>query len=161
MTHVPIGTMKELSYKEIKGLLKQYRNKYDTKLDRKQSNLCDELVNKITDLDDLTIKIQNLLNELLPATPIIAAGDLDIVQMGHFKIKLKRADPDIPIAHDNTTIAFSRNLSDQKQRELYQFTELFYHLAHRVADITQYLPGLKSFDCREVKIVCNQLIKHS
>jgi hypothetical protein len=153
--------MQGLDFNPLKGLLNQYIDTYKGKLTTEERDLCNELGNLISDLENHTQNIINLIHELLPEPAIIASGDSDIIDFMGFRLSIKRANPAIPIAHDNTTIAFERKGSNETQKKLYGETELFYHRTYRIHEITKLLPGLEKFKCKSVLIVCNELLKHA
>jgi hypothetical protein len=47
-----------------------------------------------------------------------------------------------------------------EEQELRLDTELFYYVAHRFCTCLALLPELRSFQCKEVAIIRNQLLEH-
>ncbi len=161
--------MDYVDYSELKELYKKYRNKFSDQFSPLQKDLSDELSSKLNDLNDISDEIVDLLPDLFPKNRIVPSiNGTDIVTIGPFSLTLKRANPNVPIKLDNTTVGYSRNegsmfsteVSRKKERKLERLSFEFYRTADRISHITEKLPALKSFQCKTFRIIRNKLIEH-
>lgn len=159
--------MERIDFSEVKKLFKEYKNKFLPTFSNIQKDLVDEMDNCIQDLCDVSDEIVNTINILFAGEALIPNESDEIELMG-FKIKLKRADPNVPIKLDNATRAFSRSLSisssseetKKSERKLMRATFEFYRIAHRISHITESLPSLDGFKAKDIRIIRNHLIEH-
>ena len=158
--------MKDFDYSEVKSLLAKYGTKFSGGFSSQQEDFFEELTNKLNDLDTISKEIVSLVSNLSKNEKLIPNQDDEIEIMG-FKIKLQRADPNVPIQLDNTSKAYLRGekrlISKEdkiKEEKLERLTSEFYTTAHRVVHIVGGLPDLKSFKATSIRIVRNQLIEH-
>lgn len=157
--------MNHLDYSQVKELVEKYLIKYSDIFSIKEKDLCGEFKNCLNSLNAISIEIIDILNELFSETTLVPNENDEIEFMG-FKLKLKRADPNIPIKLGNATIAYSKGqdplITSKKDKEnkLERLALEFYRTAHRIIDITEKLPKLESFKARDIRIIRNQLIDH-
>ena len=158
--------MNNIDYFEVKRLLKIYKSNFCASFTTTQSDLVDEYINKIDDLDEINKEIVDLVNNL---TKDLSLDEDEIATLGPFKIKLQRADPNIPIGLDNATRAYPRGnnpnlFSTQEirnmERKLERLAAEFYKVAFRLIYIARKLPSMESFKCKSITIIRNQLIEH-
>lgn len=161
--------MDSIDYSELKELFVKYKDKTSSQFSPFQKDLSDELFNKIVDLDDISQEIVELVDELIPKNKIVPGENgTDIINIGPFSLALKRADPNVPIQLDNSTVGYPRtegsgvstNESRISERKLERLSFEFYRTADRISHITEKLPGLKSFKCNKVRIIRNHLLEH-
>lgn len=156
--------LNDLDYSDLSEEFKKYMEKYSEKFTPSQKDLADELDNKLRDLQCITEEIVDLVVKLFP--PYALAPDAhDVVSIGPFKIKLQRADANVPIKLDNATLAYFRSSRDADnapdlEAKLERVTNEFYQVAYRVTQIVDKLPVLASMKNNAVKVVRNQLIEH-
>ncbi len=159
--------MNNFDYSEIKNLFEQYKNRYFSSFNSTQKDLTDELLNKLNDLDQVSTEIVTLVSSLFLIENFLPDKD-GVITFGEFKIKLNRANPDVPIQLDNATMAYSRRKSSSfskeevagKERKLERAATEFYHLADRITHLTEKLPSLNYFVCNPIRIIRNHLIEH-
>ncbi len=161
--------MDSIDYSELKELFVKYKYKFSNQFSLLEKDLSDELFNKLVDLDDISQEIIEIVDELLPKNRIVPGKNgTDIVNIGPFSLTLKRADPNVPIQLDNSTVGYSRTKgsafstkeSRKKERRLERLSFEFYRTADRISHITEKLPGLKSFKCNKTRIIRNHLLEH-
>ncbi len=159
--------MNNFDYSDTKKLFEKYKERFFSSFTPLQKDLADELLNKLNDLDEVSMEIVELVSNLF-SNKNLSPDENDIVNLGPFKIKLKRADPNIPIKLDNATKAYSRGTQGifsvgeitKTERKLERITAEFYKLANRITHITENLPNLSSFKCKTIRIIRNKLIEH-
>lgn len=159
--------MDNLDYAEIKNLTKKYQKKFSSSFTALETDLIIELHNKLNNLDDISKEIVNQLSQLMLINDH-SPDENDMITYGPIKIQLKRADPNIPIKLDNTTVGYLRggeNIlpADQIQemeKKLERTAVEFYQIAHRITHITGKLPRLTSFQCKAIRTIRNHLIEH-
>lgn len=100
-----------------------------------------------------------------PSSETITFGDGDTA----IRIKLNRADPNVPIARDNESMvgAYIAGSTSSESAEIVQLKsrmesllEDFYHSAHRVQKLVKTLPGMLKTESRAITIVRNKLVEH-
>lgn len=163
----PAKIMEHLNYLEIKELFQNYKEKYSSSFTPQQKDLADELANNLGDLEQISTNIVNINSQLLDVASL-SPNDEDEIEIMGFKIKLKRADPNVPIQLDNATKAYSRGDvlpsvtpdTKDKERRLERLSLEFYRVAHRVAHIAEKLPALTTFKATPIRIIRNHLIEH-
>lgn len=156
-----------IDYSDLSEEFKRYKEKYSEKFTVLQKDLADELGNKLEDLQHITEEVVDLVAKLFPPEGL-APDSQDIVSVGPFKIKLQRADPNVPIKLDNAMRAYTRSDRDitgtdntpKLEAKLERVTIEFYQVAYRVTQLVDELPGLTSMKTNPVKVVRNQLIEH-
>ena len=157
--------MNYLDYSKIKDLIEKYIIKYSRTFSALEKDLSMELKNCIENLDSTSVEIVDILHELFSDTRLVPNENDEIEIMG-FKLKLKRADPNIPIELDNATIAYSKGygplriVKKDKENKLERLSIEFYRTAHRIIDITEKLPECKNFKAHDIRIIRNNLIDH-
>lgn len=159
--------MQPINFSTTKKLFKKYQLKYSSLFSTQQKELFDEMFNKLQDLDELSIEIVDLINNLLPIEDL-SPDKNDVVTFGPFRIQIPRANPNIPIRFDNYTKPYVRSnsyeLSTEKHRKLERSMERAsvqcYQLANRIFHITKKLPNLGSYECKVVWEIRNYLIEH-
>jgi hypothetical protein len=159
--------MENFDYSEIQELLILYERKYKGDLKEDQKDLLNELVIKLETLEDVSREIVLLVNELHSGKNFISFND-DELTFGNLKLKLKRADPKVPVILAGASTGYSKGFKGKKvdgetaelQRKLERRSYEFYQLAHRITHITEKLPSLKSFKCSQIRIIRNKLIEH-
>lgn len=84
-------------------------------------------------------------------------------------VRLNRANPEIPITMGTVTVAGAyrpetivdhEQSADVEELAFEGLLEDYYHNAHRILKLVKSLPGFKNFECREIRIVRNQLVEH-
>ncbi len=157
--------MNHFDYSEVKDLFKNYQEKFSNSFSPQELDLVKEFANKLNDLEQISNDIVDINSQLTNDEKIVP--DHNEIELGSFKIKLERADPNIPIQLDNATKAYSRDdnlFSSQetkdKERRLERLTSEFYYVAHRVSHIAEKLPKLSKFKAIPVRIIRNHLIEH-
>ncbi len=164
--------MDHFDYSEVKQLFAKYREKFSPFFSPIEKDLAAEMGNKLGDVAQVSREIVDLVANLYAIqnpSPVPGGDGYDTVNIGGFSLKLKRADPNVPIGLGNATKAYARG---GEARELYnpdvrdmegkleRETFSFYQIAHRITHITETLPSLKSFTCPAIRIVRNHLIEH-
>lgn len=150
-------------------LAKRYSEKYEDSLSLTGKHLLDEFINKLKDLNDLNLKINNLLEKCIANSAIKFDSESNIVSFGDIKLELKRQDPAQKITMTNLGVGYikspledsfsSLSLQDS-QKELERCTIQYYQIAHRIIKICQLMPHLRGFKCNEITLVRNKLIEH-
>lgn len=159
--------MDRFNYSEVKELLQSYTEKFSSSFTTQQKDLASEFINKLGDLEQISSDIVNVNSQLLDV-PSLSPSNEDVIEIMGFKLKLKRADPNVPIQLDNATKAYSRGnaLSSvnpeiiDEERRLERLASEFYRVAHRVVHIAQKLPALTILKAKSIRIIRNQLIEH-
>lgn len=159
--------MDRYNYSEVKELLQSYTEKFSSSFTTQQKDLVSEFINKLGDLEQISSDIVNVNSHLFDASSFNLNNEDEIEIMG-FKLKLKRADPNVPIQLDNATKAYSRGnvLSSvnpetiDKERRLERLASEFYRVAHRIAHIAEKLPVLTIFTAKSIRMIRNHLIEH-
>lgn len=136
-------------------------------LSQQQKNLADELSNNLKDLQDISNEIVSI-NSNIFAIEDHSPNINDEIEFMGFKIKMERADSNIPIMLDNVSKAYPKSFQNpfsseevkKMENKLARAAYEFYRVAHRVAHITKKLPKLKSFKANSIRIIRNQLIEH-
>ncbi len=164
--------MEKAQYTKLKALYAAYIEKRLNSFNQKQRDLSEELSNKLVVLEDYSDKITELTNKLSDVNGLFGMTfnhDTGELKFGDMEpIVIKRANPNIPVQIDNGAKAYSKKsrslFSDQEtlamEDELEKSAIAYYQTAHRICDIAQLLPGLKTYDCKPIRIVRNQLIEH-
>lgn len=151
------------------SLVKKYSDKYINQLKQNEKDLLSEFIDKLTHIDELNTKINQLNQDCLNYSLSSFDPDTDTYSIGGISIKLQRKDLNkriimTPIAtgytkgNENDSF-FSQDLR-KMQRELERLTNNFYEYAHRIIKICENLPELKGFKCKEITLVRNKLIAH-
>jgi len=163
-------TMNQVDYSNNKELLAKYGHTFAPSLSVEQNDLLAEMTTKLSDLDQVSREIVDLVSNLdaLRHPDSIPDGDgYDIFNIMGQSLRLKRADPNVPIKRVQSSVGYVRgapadSISSPKIREgkLERATFSFYQLAHRVTHITEKLPRLTSFKCSSVRVVRNHLLEH-
>lgn len=159
--------MNNLDYSEIKLLLEKYRNKFYDSLNPLEQDLLDELINKLSYLDEISKEIVDLVSHL-PPLQNLEPDESDIIIFMGMPLQLKRADPNVPIKLDNATTALPPIISGgiygqntaKIEKSLKRKASEFYMIADRITHITDNLPRLSSFKCKQMRIIRNQLLEH-
>jgi hypothetical protein len=164
--------MNHVDYSNIKELLARYGQIFAPSLSVEQNDLVAEMTTKLSDLDQVSRKIVDLvsnLDTLRHPEPIPDGDGYDTIRTisGH-SLRLKRADPNVPITRVESVVGYVRGAPADSispeirnlERKLERATFSFYQLAHRVTHITKNLPRLNSFNCSSVRVVRNQLLEH-
>lgn len=159
--------MDHLNYPKIKRLFQNYKEKFSPSFTPQQEDLAKELANNLSDLEQIHADIVNINSELFDV-PGLSPNSEDEIEFVGFKLKLKRADPNVPIQLDNVTRAYSRggtlpsvtSETKDKERRLERLASEFYRVAHRVAHIAEKLPALTTFKATPIRIIRNNLIEH-
>ncbi len=158
--------MLKINYTTAKGLLERYFNLQFSQFTNEQKDLANEMKNKLADLCAISDEIVDLMNALFPEGFLTPDED-DVVSFMGLKIRLKRANPNVPIKLDNASVAYPRGDGERAQtknteleKKLERRTIEFYQTAHRIIHIAENIPGLKDFKCKEVRIIRNHLIEH-
>lgn len=159
--------MGSFDYSEVKSLLNKYKGKYYSLLTPKQRDLLEEFINDLEDLDEISKEIVEYTQGIVPLEKI-TPNENDEVIFGPFKVKLTRADPNVPIGLDNFSEAYPRGRSaktatndiDNLKRKLERETKEFYRITYRMIKLAENLPGLKAFDSKNIRLIRNKLIEH-
>lgn len=159
--------MNHCNYSEVRELFKNYREKFSTQFDVRQIDLASEFSNSLADLEQISHEIVDLNAELF-LLENFEPNEGDEIEIMGFKLRLKRADPNVSIKLDNATKAYSRDEErfptapyvSEKERRLERLASEFYRIAHRVAHIAENLPTLQKFKAAKIRIIRNQLIEH-
>ncbi|MEY4602554.1 MAG: hypothetical protein RL292_495 [Candidatus Parcubacteria bacterium] len=153
-------------YSSVKKLVKEYLIRFSDKFSLKEKDLGIELENCVNNLEYISKEVVDVVNELFFETTLLP-NDNDVIEFMGFKLKLKRANPNIPIKLENASIAYSKGQEfsltgkEDKEKKLERLSIEFYRTAHRAIDIAEKLPELKAFKARDIRIVRNKLIDHS
>jgi hypothetical protein len=156
--------------------LQGFKTSYSTKLSPAEKEAIDEVARRLRRLDNQLGQLIGLNNRVmkrrLPETEFDPDTDTVTYRIGELeqKIKLKRADPKVPITMRRLTEggAYKAKPPDTKQQGVNERDELkfeglledYYNNAHRVLKLVKALPGLRKFECREITIVRNKLVEH-
>jgi hypothetical protein len=108
--------MEHIDYSDVTELFTKYRQKVSPSLSVTENNLVAEMATKLRDLDHISKEIVDLVSSLdtlrHPTEPVPDGDGYDIVQirLGQFvsTMRLKRADPNVPIKRENSTVAYER-----------------------------------------------------
>ena len=123
-------------------------------------------------MDQVSREIVDLvsnLDALRHLEPIPHGDGYDILHIMGQSLRLKRADPNVPIKRVQSVVSYIRgapadSISSPEIKNLERKLELatmsFYQLAHRVTHISKKLPRLTSFNCSSVRVVRNHLLEH-
>jgi len=118
-----------------------------------------EINNALDDAEGITVQFDPDSD-----TVVYRVGDAEM------KLKLRRADPSVPIGMGHVTSGAAYDATQEGtpplpnaelRRELETGLEAFYYSAHRILDLLATIPGLKKIDCREIRIVRNKLVEHA
>lgn len=159
--------MNHFDYSEARDLFEKYIESFFPLFSEDQKNLADELSNKLKDLEGVSMEIVDTNSRLfIIENPSPNIND-EIEFMG-FKIKLQRADPNIPIMLDNATRAYQKSFQNpfsgeevkKMENKLARLASEFYIIANRIAHIAKKLPALESFKANTVRIIRSQLLEH-
>ncbi|GEM_PF-3462015 len=162
-----IDILKNIDYKELEHLVAEYKKKFTVSQALEEKDLTTEMENKLDSLRDISHEIIKLLSELFMGSGALPDQN-DTITIGSLKLKLKRADPNVPVKLENETIVYNRDQSNnlrprrliEKEKKLERLTEEFYIKADRITHITERLPGLESFKSPSIRIIRNHLIEH-
>jgi len=166
----------EPSYQRAIDAVGRYRDRHDATLSVGQKETLDEIVRRLhrlagqakqlIELNNAFLETEGLTTEFDPTTDTVTVRVGDIQQ----SIKLKRADPNVPIKMEGLTAggAYKAGVRagdpsgvSESQRLIYEgLLEDYYHNAHRVLKLMRLLPGQADFKCREITIVRNKLVEH-
>jgi len=164
-------TMNHVDYSNIKELLAKYGHIFAPSFSVEQNDLLAEMATKLSDLDQISREIVDLilnLDALRHPDPIPDGDGYDILNIMGQSLRLKRADPTVPIKRVQSAVGYVRgapadSISSPEirdlERKLERATISFYQLAHRVTHITEKLPRLTSFKCSSVRVVRNHLLR--
>lgn len=159
--------MNHLDYTEVITLLEEYKKNFSSIFSEEEKNLADELSNNLKDLEATSSEIIDINSRIFELEDPSPNTD-DEIDLIFFKIKLQRADPNIPIKLDNATRAYQKSFQShlsteevkKMENKLSRITSEFYRIAHRVAKITESLPKLKAFKATTIRVIRNNLIEH-
>ena len=136
----------------------------------------DEIAHRVRRLESGVGQLMNLNDRLIerrvPQPAFDPETDIVTYRLGEteHKIRLKRADPNVPITMRGLTVGGAYKAgtntaeghpSDPDEADLEALLESYYNNAHKVLDLVQSLPGLEIFKCREITIVRNKLLEHT
>lgn len=156
--------------------LQSFKAFYTSKLSPVQQETITEVAQRLRRLENEVGRLMALNNRFierrLPKVEFDPNTDIVTYRVGAVeqKVKLKRADPNVPISMRQVTAgaAYKANaistkelgLSEKERHEFEGLLEQYYYNAHKVLDLIKTLPGLDNFRCREVTIVRNKLVEH-
>jgi len=159
--------MNHFNYSEVKDLFQKYRELQLPAFTSQAKDLASEFANALNDLEQIStdiVEINSQLFDIAGLTP----NDKDEIELMGIRLKLKRANPNVPIKLDNVLRAYSRGDEVMpvppeiraKERKLERLALEFYRVAHRIAHIAVSLPGLEKFTAEPIRIIRNNLIEH-
>lgn len=153
----------------IKEKIAKYKKNKEI-ISKTQEDLLSELIVKLDYLELKFFKIKEIITVLTGDMSIFKLNqDTGVVSFNGVDIlKLNRANLDKPVVQENISEGYFKDCDDfmyskekrNKQKELEMLTEEYYQIAHRIGHIIIKLPGLKSFDFKEISIIRNNLIEH-
>src|ERR1700730_11837254 len=97
--------MDYFDYSEVKQLFAKYRDKFSSSFSPIEKDLAAEMANELGDVAQVSREIVDLVANLyaIQNPPPVPDGDgYDTVNIGGFSLKIKRADPNVPVELDNT-----------------------------------------------------------
>ncbi len=136
-----------------------------------------EIERRLRGLQSSYARLMSINAELMHKMPLKttfdSASETYIASLGdqELRIKLNRADPQVPIQMKRLTegvayLAGSQHPADDPnvqalRDEMEHLLEYYYYAAHRTLKLVQSLPKLKNFKAKEISIVRNKLIEHA
>jgi hypothetical protein len=166
--------MEHIDYDEVTELLAKYNQKLTPSLSVAEKDLLAEMTTKLSDLNQLSREVVDLVLRLdalalHPLDPIPDGEGYDIINFHGHILRMKRADPKIPIKRENSMVGYVRGGPPDPFRtpeirelegKLERATFAFYQIAHRITHVTEKLPRLLPFKSPSVRIVRNHLLEH-
>ena len=157
--------------------LRHFRDKNKSRLSSENSETLDEIETRLLRLDTQYMELLKINDQLMESDPLMVQAQFDpesdtlTFKAGNeeFNLKLNRADPDIPIALDNTSIVSAYKAGNEIKdptslsgikATMESALENFYNSAHRVQKILNTLPGVVKSESRAIIIVRNKLVEH-
>jgi hypothetical protein len=162
-----------MDYSEVTELLAKYNHKFSPLLSVTENDLLAEMTTKLKDVDQVSREIVDFVASLdgpcfLPE-PIPDGEGYDIINFHGHILRLKRADPNVPVTRANAMTSYTRGRPPDSFRtpeiremegKLERATFAFYQIAHRITHITEKLPHLTRFRSPSVRMVRNHLLEH-
>lgn len=165
------------NFEEAIGAVERWTQSTVEVISRADAAAAAEILRRVLRLRSTFTRLAEINARLMAVTPLTtsfdAATDTFIARSGdgEIRVKLKRADPSVPIGFTQLTEggayvarpkdAVSAQDSDELKAEMEDLLENYYYNAHRVLKLVQRLPRMRNFKCKEVVVVRNKLIEHA
>lgn len=164
------------SYSRALTAFEKYKASRASKASPEETASLNEISRRLKRLENQVGELININNSMLatqvPQTEFDQDSDTVTFRWegGEQKIKLKRADPNVPIQH-RTVMAGGAYIPEHSgqdenvQRETQEMKmeallEDYYQNAHKVLKLVKTLPGLRNVRCQEITMVRNWLVEH-